>query len=84
MDARICPFGVQESIRAYAEGRPTGSFLRAVLENDLFAAVGRADTENAMYLSAIVAFACGKIPADIWGSPEAVSAHLQACAEARE
>jgi hypothetical protein len=82
IDARICPPRIQESIRAYVQGRPTRSFLRAVLENDLLGAVMGADTENAIRLSAILAFIYNVVPANIWGSPKAVSDHLRACAEA--
>jgi hypothetical protein len=46
-----------------------GSFLRAVLENDLFTAVGRADHENLPALPAIVSYVYQELPGDCHGSP---------------
>ena len=38
-----------EALDQYAlSGRPTGGFLRAVLEHDLFAAFGLADDDNSL------------------------------------
>lgn len=43
----VIPAAMQESLREYVlNGRPVGDFLTAVLSNDLFGAVGRADAEN--------------------------------------
>lgn len=84
MDARLCPSNLQESITAYVQGRPTGGFLRSVLENNLLGAVGQADSENSQYLSAIVAYVYDNVPATAWGSPGVVAKHLHECAKARE
>jgi hypothetical protein len=51
---------------------PTGSFIRAVLNNDLKEAVGRADDENIQNIPAIVAFLYNCAPSNCWGSPEKV------------
>ena len=65
-----------DSLRAYvAYGHPTGSFLRAVLENDLIEAFGRADPESRYYLHRIASLVYNHLPArtfGCWGSPAAV------------
>ena len=50
----------------------TGSFLRAVLENDLREAFGRADHENQERMFEIVQYCYNEIPSTCWGSKEAV------------
>ncbi len=72
-----CPDRIRESLRAYVtDGQPTGSFLRAVLENDLMGAALRADSENASLLVDIVGFVFEHVPISIRGSERAVAAHL--------
>ena len=39
-----------------------GSFCRAVISNDLFEALGRADTQNAQALPAIASFVYNEFP----------------------
>jgi len=63
-------------IEYFAARRPTGSFLRACLENDLRAAAVRADPENRFCLAEIVIFLYNFCPAPAWGSPAAVEAWL--------
>lgn len=71
--SRPIPSHLEEGLRRYATERiPTGSFLRAVLENDLKEAVGRADIESQRSLCAIVSFCYNNIPSASWGSPEKV------------
>lgn len=53
-----------------------GSFTRAVLENDLAGAMGRADIENRAALREIVTLVWNDFPSGLWGSPEKVAAHL--------
>ena len=53
-----------------------GSFLTAVLSNDLLMAVKRGDAVNRDNLSAIVLFLYDYAPATSWGSPETVAAWL--------
>ena len=79
-----CPVAIQESLRAYVEGRSAGGFLRAVLENDLAEAVRQADHTTSQCLPAILGFVYDWVPADIWGSREAVAEHLRVSAEARK
>lgn len=59
------------------EGRQTGSFLQAVLCNDLREAVNRADDEALNALPAIVGWLYWEAPSQCWGSPEKV-AHWRA------
>jgi hypothetical protein len=49
-----------------------GGFLMAVLSNDLFEAVGRADSENIVALPDIVQYIYCQMPADCWGSKEQI------------
>ena len=57
---------------------PTGHFVRAVLENDLFEAVGRADDDNQANLQEICRYVYNEIPWNCWGSPEIVKQWLEA------
>jgi len=50
-----------------------GSFLQAVLKNDLREACGRADHIRKYTIWDYVAFCHNYIPAGCWGSPEAVA-----------
>jgi hypothetical protein len=64
------------SIRLYVEhGCQPGSFLTAVLSNDLKGAVTSADTESLAALPAIVRYCYHELPWEVWGSPERVSEH---------
>lgn len=68
---------LKASVLRYANERvPTGDFLRAVLENNLWIAMRRADSDSQRNLLAICDYVCDAIPSNIWGSPEAVRAHL--------
>lgn len=49
-----------------------GGFLCAVLNNDLFGAVGYADSDNLEALPLIVKFIYNELPAPCWGSKEKV------------
>ena len=60
------------------EHRPTGGFLRAVLENDLLEAVGRADPVSLAAIREIVLWAHWELPGGSHGSPAAVEAWLRA------
>jgi len=50
-----------------------GSFLTAVLENDLKEAVSRADDTNIDNLPAYMAYLYNEAPAECYGSPERVT-----------
>lgn len=51
----------------------TGGFLRAVLENNLFEAIGRADSQNQHRLREICQYIYNEIPANCWGSKKIVN-----------
>lgn len=61
------------SLDRYVEHRiPTGSFLQAVLENNLTGAFSRADSENKANIGSIVAVCYDCLPHPCWGSKEKV------------
>jgi hypothetical protein len=49
-----------------------GGFLLAVLSNDLFGAVGRADSQNLAALPDIVKYVYNEMPSASWGSQDMV------------
>jgi hypothetical protein len=59
-------------VRYINDGVPTGSFLQAVLSNDLMDAMGRADIESRMDLFEISQFVYNKMPSASWGSRKRV------------
>jgi hypothetical protein len=63
-------------IEYVAARRETGSFLKAVLSNDLRDAIMRADDDNRYLMRELVEFLIGYVPAPCWGSPAAVAAWL--------
>jgi hypothetical protein len=64
-----------ESIQRYVEkGIRPGDFLTAVICNDLFEAIGRADEDNLRNLPAIVGYFYNKTPPPCWGSPQKMNA----------
>jgi hypothetical protein len=66
-----------DSLEAYARtGHAPGSFLRAVLQNDLFGAVDNADQQNRTILPQIVTFVYRELPATNWGSREKVTSWI--------
>jgi hypothetical protein len=68
-----------DRLEAYArDGYPPNAFLRAVLENDLFSAVEKADMRNTLILPQLITFVYRELPAACWGSPEKVTAWIQA------
>jgi hypothetical protein len=71
------PQHTKESLDRYVEHRiPTGGFLRAVLTNDLFGAVSRADQYNVVAIPDIVKYIYNQLPAGCWGSEEIVDRWL--------
>ena len=69
----LIPYHMQGAMRNWIErGWEPGSFLKAVLENDLFSAVSRADDVNRNRLMDYVRFLYNYAPADCYGSPENV------------
>lgn len=74
-DAQIwgVPPETLSSLKRYIEqGVEIGGFLRAVLENDLFGAVNRADFANGIALLNIVRFIFNTLPYQCHGSHEKV------------
>jgi hypothetical protein len=66
-----------QSITLYVEkGYQPGSFLTAVLTNDLKGAVSYGDAESLAALPAIVRYCYSELPWSVWGSAERVSEHL--------
>lgn len=67
------PENIKGAIDRYVEHRiGPGSFTRAVLENNLSMAIGKADRYSYANLSAIVRYVYNHIPSPAWGSKEAV------------
>lgn len=72
------PAGIFEDMQAYVKYRqPPGSFLEAVLTNDLKGAVSRADPECGAALYQIVQWFYWEAPGNCWGSEERVKAWLR-------
>ena len=55
---------------------PTGGFLDAVLRNDLFGAISRADEFNSRSLPEIVKFIYNNLPGNSWGDSERIKSWL--------
>ena len=60
----------EELWRYYNRHCPTGSFLEAVISNDLREACALADDKNLWILPVIVAWLYNKAPSGCWGSSE--------------
>lgn len=74
----MIPRAPKAGIDQYVDwGVPTGSFLRAVLSNDLFEAVARADQYNKDALTDICEYIYNYTPTICHGSPEEVEAWLK-------
>lgn len=75
--ADAIPSRIKSAIDSYVWwGRPTGDFVRAVLENRLIEAVGRADAGSLAAIKEICCYVHNAVPSGCHGSPEAVRAHL--------
>lgn len=78
------PVGLQDGMQRYIEqGIIPGGFLKAVLENDLYQAVMRADSNNKNKLPLIVYWVYWEIPNSAWGSPKDVMDWCELDEEAR-
>lgn len=62
--------------RYILHGIPPGSFLTAVLSNDLMGALGKADEDNRVALHAYGMFLYNDAPSPCHGSPEKVRAWI--------
>lgn len=79
---RLVPGHLHAGLRRYVEERrATGGFLRAVLSNDLFGAIGQADSESLAGLVGLVQWIYCHVPSNCYGSPEKVTAWLEARAD---
>jgi hypothetical protein len=68
----------KQSISDYINERwQPGSFLQAVLSNDLFEAIGRADEESCQNIKPIVAWVYNNVPSKLYGTREKVNNHLK-------
>lgn len=77
------PEHLKSSLDAYVTtGRPTGGCLRAILANDLFEAVGRADKNTTEAMASLVSYVYNECPSRCHGSYEAVDAWLARFAQA--
>lgn len=73
MNSSFIPPRLMEGIERYIErGIIPGSFLQAVICNDLCRAVGAADPESLQALPALVSHLYHDAPAACWGSHEAM------------
>jgi hypothetical protein len=61
-----------------------GSFLTAVLENNLCEAFGRADSFNSATLKHIVGYVYNHLPSNSWGSREKVQEYLKSLLTEKE
>lgn len=67
----VIPQHTKEALDRYINhGLDTGSFLKAVLTNDLFGAISRADNENAYALKDICQYIYNNTPSPCHGSVE--------------
>jgi len=69
------PEGLEGGLERWLKhGIDPGSFLMAVIENNLTEAVGRADHNNLRYLPNIVSYFYNNVPRTAWGSKERADA----------
>ncbi len=81
----LIPPGVREAIDSFVrDGYSPGSFTRAMLENNLFEAIGRADYDSMAALPAICGYVYNEVPSLCWGSPEKVQAWIVAHEQKRQ
>lgn len=74
----MIPRDTKAGIDRYVDaGVPTGSFLHAVLSNDLFGAVNKADADNSVALYDVCWYVQGYTPTLCHGDPERVSKWLR-------
>jgi hypothetical protein len=77
IDYDLLPAHLREGMRRYIEqGIETGSFLRAILEDDHAKAFERGDLESLRGLPRLRGFLDRQAPAEAWGSPAKVQAWI--------
>lgn len=73
----MIPEYMKEALDRYVNQKiMPGSFLQAVLCNDLFGAMGRADSNNRAALYSIVQYIYNELPSNSWGSAKIVKEFL--------
>jgi hypothetical protein len=73
-----CPDEIVDTIKQYVEHRlEPGSFVRAVLENDLMSAIFKAHPLMLPHLKYVCMYVWWEIPSECWGSREKVNAWLK-------
>lgn len=78
------PAGLRGGVQRYIEhGVPTGSFLEAVISNDLHASFACADEFNQRHMFEIVAWFHNECPHNAWGSAKAYGDWLMMHAQRR-
>ena len=71
IDWEKCPEHIREGMKNYVINRiSTGGFLHAVLVNDLFCAIARADETNKLEIHKIIQFIHNELPTTCYGSQE--------------
>ncbi len=69
-----CDDYYQETLQLwYEKGLQPGGFVTAVLANDLFGAIGRADLHGAKNLIRLVSFIYNELPSSCYGTEDKVS-----------
>lgn len=72
------PEYMHDGIQMYYEhGIPPGGFLCAVIDNDLKAACGKADSTNIRCLQAYATWFYNQAPSGTWGFPGAVDKWIE-------
>lgn len=78
-DIKLIPEHFIEALENYEKYHlATGSFLQAVLCNDLHMAISRADAEAIQFLPHLVCYVQNRMPGNIHGSVTAYREHLKA------
>ncbi len=71
------PEGLRYGMKIYLEsGIRPGGFMTAVLTNNLFDAIGKADLENQAKIVEIVKWVYNEAPMDCWGSVDKMNAWI--------
>lgn len=71
------PERTQQTLIDYVErGYVPGSFVQAVLSNNLVESIGRADIQNLQALPSIGKFMYNRMPMNAWGSVDSVQRYL--------
>ena len=81
----LLPGHMRDAMQLYIEhGIKPGSFLTAVLENNLVTAFGKADHINRDRLFEYCNFLWNELPSNSWGSPEKVDEWARSVKRAKE